>query len=165
MHPTTVLRHRLLLHTTCYNHLRLLLHLLVSSKGKQKQQQARNPLSRRVEKPEGPSALQPTTEINKKFRLVRPLGISVFWVLPIWPPPKHEVILVLINFACKLRIRFATLFEKHLFIFTDNKGSHYIYADSGLRQLAIGRTFLEQMDKKKYKQIIKTKNKSKSRNC
>ena len=25
------------------------------------------------------------------------------------------IILVLINFACKLRIRFATLFEKHLF--------------------------------------------------
>ena len=25
------------------------------------------------------------------------------------------IILVIINFACKLRIRFATLFEKHLF--------------------------------------------------
>ena len=40
---TTVLRHRLLLQTTCYNHLRLLLHLHSSSKEKQKQQQARNP--------------------------------------------------------------------------------------------------------------------------
>ena len=28
---------------------------------------------------------------------------------------QNEVILVLINFACKLRIRFATFFEKHLF--------------------------------------------------
>ena len=28
---------------------------------------------------------------------------------------QNEVILVLINFACKLRIRFAALFEKHLF--------------------------------------------------
>ena len=27
---------------------------------------------------------------------------------------QNEVILVLINFACKLRIRFASLFEKHL---------------------------------------------------
>ena len=27
---------------------------------------------------------------------------------------QNEVILVLINFACKLRISFATLFEKHL---------------------------------------------------
>ena len=39
----TVLRHRLLLQTTCYNHLRLLLHLHSSSKEKQKQQQGRNP--------------------------------------------------------------------------------------------------------------------------
>ena len=30
---------------------------------------------------------------------------------------QNEVILVLINFACKLRIRFATLFEKHLLDF------------------------------------------------
>ena len=59
---TPVLRHCLLLQTTCYNHLRLLLHHS-SRKGKQKQQQARNPLSRGVEKPEGPSALQPTTEM------------------------------------------------------------------------------------------------------
>ena len=41
LHPTTVLRHRILLQTTCYNHLRLL-HL-ISSKGKQKHQQARKP--------------------------------------------------------------------------------------------------------------------------
>ena len=33
------------LQTTCYNHLRLLLHLHSSKKEKQKQQQARNPLS------------------------------------------------------------------------------------------------------------------------
>ena len=42
LHPTTVLRHRLQLQTTCYTHLRLL-HLHISSKGKQKQQQARSP--------------------------------------------------------------------------------------------------------------------------
>ena len=29
---------------------------------------------------------------------------------------QNEVILVLINSACKLRIRFVTLFEKHLYI-------------------------------------------------
>ena len=74
LHPTTVLRHRLLLQTTCYNHLRLLLHLLISSKGKQKQQQARNPLrwgGGGGEKPEGPSAVQTTTEIKliKESRL------------------------------------------------------------------------------------------------
>ena len=40
---TTVLRHRLLLQTTCYNHLRLLLHLDSSSKEKQKQQHASHP--------------------------------------------------------------------------------------------------------------------------
>ena len=40
---TTVLRHRLLLQTTCYNHLHLLLHLHSSRKEKQKQQQARYP--------------------------------------------------------------------------------------------------------------------------
>ena len=39
LHPSTVLHHRLLLHTTCINYLRLLLHL-ISSKEKQKQQQA-----------------------------------------------------------------------------------------------------------------------------
>ena len=59
LHPSTVLRHRLLLQTTCYNHLRLLLHLLISSKEKRKQQQARG-----IKKPE--RALQPTTEINRK---------------------------------------------------------------------------------------------------
>ena len=59
LQPSTDLRHR---QTTSYNHL-LLLHLLISRKGKLKQQQARNPTPRRgVEKPEGPSALQPTTE-------------------------------------------------------------------------------------------------------
>ena len=57
--PSRVLHHRHL-QTTSYNH--LLLHLLISRKEKPKQQQARNPPSRGVEKPEGPSALQPTTE-------------------------------------------------------------------------------------------------------
>ena len=55
LQPSTDLQHRHLLQTTSYNH--LLLHL-ISRKGKPKQQQA----SRGVEKPEGPSALQPTTE-------------------------------------------------------------------------------------------------------
>ena len=58
--PSRVLHHRHLLQTTSYNH--LLLHLLISRKEKPKEQQARNPPSRGVEKPEGPSALQPTTE-------------------------------------------------------------------------------------------------------
>ena len=72
LHPSTVLHHRLLLQTTCYNHLRLLLHLLLPSKGKKKQQQARNtPLSRGVEKPEGPSALQHTTEISLAVEIDR----------------------------------------------------------------------------------------------
>ena len=61
LQPSTYLQHRHLLQTTSYNHL-LLLHLLISRKGKPKQQQARNPPRRGVEKPEGPSALQPTTE-------------------------------------------------------------------------------------------------------
>ena len=64
LQPSTDLQHRHLLQTTSYNHL-LLLHLLNSRKGKHNQQQARippPPLSRGVEKPEGPSALQPTTE-------------------------------------------------------------------------------------------------------
>ena len=51
--------------TTSYNHV-LRLHLLISRKGKPTQQQARNPPRRGVEKPEGPSALQPTTESDKK---------------------------------------------------------------------------------------------------
>ena len=59
LQPSTDLQHRHLLQTTSYNHL-LLLHLLISRKGKLKQQQARNPPSRGVEKPEGPSALQYT---------------------------------------------------------------------------------------------------------
>ena len=63
LQPSTDLQHRHLLQTTSYNHL-LLLHLLISRKGKLKQQQARNPPRRGgggggVEKPEGPSALQP----------------------------------------------------------------------------------------------------------
>ena len=63
LQPSTVLHHRHLLHTTSYNHL-LLFHLVISRKEKKrKQQQARTPPppSRGVEKPEGPSALQPTT--------------------------------------------------------------------------------------------------------
>ena len=62
LQPSTYLQHRHL-QTTSYNHL-LRLHLLISRKGKPKQQQARTPPPPRrgVEKPEGPSALQPTTE-------------------------------------------------------------------------------------------------------
>ena len=41
LQPSTELHHRHLLQTTSYNH--LLLHLLISRKGKPKQQQARNP--------------------------------------------------------------------------------------------------------------------------
>ena len=41
LQPSTDLQHRHLLQTTSYNHL-LLLHLLISRKGKLKQQQARN---------------------------------------------------------------------------------------------------------------------------
>ena len=41
LQPSTDLHHRRLLQTTSYNH--LLLHLLISRKGKPKQQQARNP--------------------------------------------------------------------------------------------------------------------------
>ena len=48
LQPSTVLLHRHLLQTTSYNHLLLLHHLLISRKEKTKQQQARNPLSRRV---------------------------------------------------------------------------------------------------------------------
>ena len=61
LQPATYLQHRHLLQTTSYNHL-LRLHLLISRKRKHKQQQARNPPRRGVEKPEGPPALQPTTE-------------------------------------------------------------------------------------------------------
>ena len=42
LQPSTYLQHRHLLQTTSYNHL-LLLHLLISRKGKPKQQQARTP--------------------------------------------------------------------------------------------------------------------------
>ena len=42
LQPPSDLHHRHLLQTTSYNHL-LLLHLLISRKGKPKQQQARNP--------------------------------------------------------------------------------------------------------------------------
>ena len=66
LQPSTYLQHRHLLQTTSYNHL-LRLHLLIARKRNHKQQQARNPPPpppprRGVEKPEGPSALQPTTE-------------------------------------------------------------------------------------------------------
>ena len=64
LQPSTDLQHRHLLQTTSYNHL-LRLHLLISRRRKYKQQQVRNPPPpprRGVEKPEGPSALQPTTE-------------------------------------------------------------------------------------------------------
>ena len=57
--------------TTCYNHLRLLLHLISSNKdsSNRSSNMLGNPLSRGgggggVEKPEGPSALQPTIEIT-----------------------------------------------------------------------------------------------------
>ena len=69
LQPSTYLQHRHLLQTTSYNHL-LRLHLLISRKRKHKQQQARNPPPpprRGVEKPEGPSALQPTTGNNILF--------------------------------------------------------------------------------------------------
>ena len=63
LQSSTYLQHRHLLQTTSYNHL-LRLHLLISRKRNHKQQQARNPppppLDGGVEKPEGPSALQPT---------------------------------------------------------------------------------------------------------
>ena len=64
LQPSTDLHHRHL-QTTSYNHL-ILLHLLISRKGKLKQQQARWG----VEKPEGPSALQPTTESSDKIYFV-----------------------------------------------------------------------------------------------
>ena len=62
LQPSTYLQHRHLPQTTSYNHL-LRLQLLISRERIHKQKQARNPPPRRgVEKPEGPSALQPTTE-------------------------------------------------------------------------------------------------------
>ena len=69
LQPSTDLQHRHLLQTTSYNHL-LLLHLLISRKGKPKQQQARTPPPPRrgVEKPEGPSALQPTAEVASNMQ-------------------------------------------------------------------------------------------------
>ena len=70
------------LQTTSYNHL-LLLHLL-SRKGKLKQQQARNPPSRGVEKPGGPSALQPTTE-NR----ILVLGFSKKWIFFVLGFPRY----------------------------------------------------------------------------
>ena len=57
LHPSTVLCHRLLLQTTCYNHLCLLLHL-ISSKEKNQHQQARNP-PLATEGPEGQKARRP----------------------------------------------------------------------------------------------------------
>ena len=44
LHPSTVLHHRLLLQTTCYNHLRLLQHLPMSSKGKRRSNRLGTPL-------------------------------------------------------------------------------------------------------------------------
>ena len=70
LQPSTVLHHRHLLQTTSYNHL-LLLHHHISRKEKTKQQQARNPLSLGVEKPEWPSALQPTTESSDILTISR----------------------------------------------------------------------------------------------
>ena len=64
LQPSTYLQHCHLLQTTSYNHL-LRLQLLISRERIHKQKQARNPpppLDGGVEKPEGPSALQPTTE-------------------------------------------------------------------------------------------------------
>ena len=72
LQPSTYLQHRHLLQTTSYSHL-LRLHLLISRKRNHKQQQARTPPPppppprRGVEKPEGPSALQPTTENRLGF--------------------------------------------------------------------------------------------------
>ena len=67
LHPSTVLHHRHLIQTTCYNHLRLFLHI-ISRKEKTSSNRLGPPppppppLSRGVEKLEGPSALQPTAE-------------------------------------------------------------------------------------------------------
>ena len=81
LHPSTVLQHRHLLQTTSYNHL-LLLHHLISRKGKKtSSNRLGTPLSWRVEKPEGPSALQPTAEAlpcdSDKFTSSVPIGIKV----------------------------------------------------------------------------------------
>ena len=58
LHPSTVLHHRHLLQTTCYNHLLLLLHLLVS----RKENTSSNMLGTR----RAFGALQPTTEYELK---------------------------------------------------------------------------------------------------
>ena len=69
LQPSTYLHHCHLLQTTSYNHL-LLLHLLISRKGKTQSATGQEPPlaggggGGGVEKPEGPSALQPTTESN-----------------------------------------------------------------------------------------------------
>ena len=82
LQPSTYLQHRHLLQTTSYNHL-LLLHLLISRKGKPKQQHARTPPPPRrgVEKPEGPSALQPTTEDQQERWIFRSFISLLFKVV------------------------------------------------------------------------------------
>ena len=61
------------------------------------------------------------TDFNKSFRLV--MSCRNFRVLGPTNMAAEEVILVLINFACKLRIRFATLFEKHSLYSTAHLGT------------------------------------------
>ena len=59
LQPSTVVHHRHLLQTTCYNHHLLLLLLLISREENRNRNRLRTPGE--VEKSEGPSALQPTT--------------------------------------------------------------------------------------------------------
>ena len=68
LQPSTYLQHRHLLQTTSYNHL-LLLHLLISRKGKPKQQQARTPpppLDGGLRSQKGLRPFKPTTEDRAK---------------------------------------------------------------------------------------------------
>ena len=72
LHPSTVLHHRLLLQTTCYRTpaTTISVYSYTSSypgKKKRSSNKLGTPLSRGVEKPEGPSALQPTTEIKSWY--------------------------------------------------------------------------------------------------
>ena len=67
LQPSTYLQHRHLLQTTSYNHL-LLLHLLVSRKGKPKQQQARNPLDGGLRSQKGLRPFNPLQRIGLIFR-------------------------------------------------------------------------------------------------
>ena len=82
LHLTTVLRHRLLLQTTCYNHFRLLLHL-ISNKGKQKQQQARTPPPPLARSQKG---LRPFNPLQKSINS-RSCGIYSNTFVP---PSKHS---------------------------------------------------------------------------